>query len=235
VPFPILYNERVKDILFEKGGTILIHCVTTIDDPYMFTICVDYSICLFDLPVFLKSLENSDYKSLMTEIEDQVDKKKWLKEGLPFKAKAMASWVKQLIVSLDVMTASNKLIFQQMRTIELIGNVTSKRRSIGSTLPIPPSAVSSTQGPPSTRSRVIVPSSSKRQKPGAMLAQSNKMRVSRPAKISTVSAITEVLSAFEPGEKTNCNETKTMYKKFWTKCQDCFVFEVDTKYSKSIE
>ena len=47
----------------------------------------------------------------MIEIEDQVDKKKWLKkEGLPFKAKAMTSWVRQLIVSLDVMTASNKLI-----------------------------------------------------------------------------------------------------------------------------
>ena len=60
VPFPISNNEYVKDVLFEKGGTILIHCMTIIDDLYMFTICVDYSIYLFDLPIFLKNLENSD-------------------------------------------------------------------------------------------------------------------------------------------------------------------------------
>jgi hypothetical protein len=90
----ISYNERVKNILFERGGIVFIHCVTTTNEPYMFTICVDYSKCPFHLPIFLKSLENSDYKSLMKEIEDQVDKKKWLnKEGLPFGAKAMASRV----------------------------------------------------------------------------------------------------------------------------------------------
>ena len=80
-------------------------------EPYMFTICVDYNITWFDLLVFLKSLENSDYKSLMKEIKDQVDKKKWLnKEGLPFGARAMASRVRQLIVSLDFMAARNKHI-----------------------------------------------------------------------------------------------------------------------------
>jgi hypothetical protein len=91
------------------------------------------------------------------------------------------------------------------------------------------------QGPPSTRSRVIVLSSSKRQKSGAMLAQSKKMRVSRLAEISTASAITKDSSALEPGEKLDYNETKAMYESFWTECQDCFVFEVDTKYSISIE
>jgi hypothetical protein len=75
----------------------------------MFTICVDYSKSPFDLTVFLKSLENFEYEALMKEVEEQVDKKQWLnKEGLPFGAKAMASRVRQLIVSLDVMTASNK-------------------------------------------------------------------------------------------------------------------------------
>jgi hypothetical protein len=47
--------------------------------------------------------------------------------------------------------------------------------------------------------------------------------------------ITKFLSSLELGEKTDYNETKTIYKKFWTKCQDCFVFEVDRKYSISID
>jgi hypothetical protein len=95
--------------------------------------------------------------------------------------------------------------------------------------------VSLAQGPASTCSRVIVPSSLKKQKPEAILAQSKKMRVSQLAEISTTSATTEVLSALELGEKTDYNKTKTMYKKFWIECQDCFVFEVNTKYSISIK
>jgi hypothetical protein len=36
----------------------------------MFTINVDYNISPFDLLVILKNLENSDYESLMKEIEE---------------------------------------------------------------------------------------------------------------------------------------------------------------------
>jgi hypothetical protein len=61
------------------------------------------------------------------------------------------------------------------------------------------------------------------------------MRLSRPAEVSTASAITKVPSSLELGEKTDYNETKTMYEKFWTECQDCFVFEVDRKFSISID
>jgi hypothetical protein len=68
-----------------------------------------------------------------------------------------------------------------------------------------------------------------------MPAQSKKLQVSQIAEISTTSMITKVPSSLELGEKMDYNETKTMYKKFWTKCQDCFVFEVDMKYSISID
>jgi hypothetical protein len=202
----------------------------------MFTICVECKFNPFDLSIFLRSLENSDYEALMKEIEAQVDNKEWLnKEGHPFGFRAMASRVRQLIVSLDVMTASNKYMSRQMRAIELTRNVTSQGGSIGSTLPTPPGVVSSGQGPSTTRSRVIVPSNSKRQKPGAVPTTSKKMRVTRIGELSTTSAITEVPSSLEPGEKTDYNETKTMYKKFWSECQDCFVFEVDKKFSISID
>jgi hypothetical protein len=141
---PISYNERVKDVLPENGGIILVHYVTTTEEPYMFTICVEYKFSPFDLSVFLRSLENSEYEALMKEIEAQVDNKEWLnKEGHPFGFRAMASKVRQLIVSLDVMTASNKYMSRQMRAIELTENITSQGGSIGSTLPTPPGAVSS--------------------------------------------------------------------------------------------
>jgi hypothetical protein len=133
------------------------------------------------------------------------------------------------------MTASNKHISQHVRAIELTRNVTSQWGSIGSDLPNLLEGVSTAQGPSSTYSRVIVPSSSKWQKPGAMPTQSKKMGVSRVAEISTASAITKVPSSLEPGEKMDYNETKTMYEKFWTECLDYFVFEVDRKFSISID
>jgi hypothetical protein len=187
----ISYNEGVKDILPEKGGIVLVHCVTTTEESYMFTFCVEYKFSLFDLSVFLRSLENSEYEALMKEIEAQVDNKEWLnKERHPFEFRAMASKVRQLLVSLDVMTASNKHMSWQMRAIELTGNVTSQGGSIGFALPTPPSVVSSGQGPSTTRSRVILPSNSKRQKPGAVPAQSKKMRVTRIGELSTMGICT---------------------------------------------
>ena len=76
--FPISYNKSVKDVFFEHGGIILIHCVTNIEDLYIFTICLDYNKSPFDLTIFLRSLENSNYEAVMKEIKDQEDKKKWL-------------------------------------------------------------------------------------------------------------------------------------------------------------
>jgi hypothetical protein len=53
--------------------------------------------------------------------------------------------------------------------------------------------------------------------------------------MSMASKVTQVPSDFEPGRETNYLETKIMYENFWTKCQECFVFEVDTKYEISID
>jgi hypothetical protein len=44
--------------------------------------------------------------------------------------------------------------------------------------------------------------------------------------ISIASGITNVPFNFELGGKLDYMETKIMYKKFWTECKECFVFEV---------
>jgi hypothetical protein len=61
------------------------------------------------------------------------------------------------------------------------------------------------------------------------------MKVIGTVEMSTASAITEVPSELEPRRQTDYQETKTMYKKFWTDYQSCYVFEVDLKYSISID
>jgi hypothetical protein len=61
------------------------------------------------------------------------------------------------------------------------------------------------------------------------------MRVSGTIEISTASEVIEVPSELETRGQIDYKETKTMYKKFWTEFQSRFVFEMDTKYSISID
>ena len=150
---------------------MLVHCVTIDEEPYMFTICIEYSKSPFDLTEFLKTLENSQYKRLMKDIKASVDKKEWMnKEGCPLGGRNMASKIRQTVISLDIVTATNRGIVDQMKAIELTGHLASQGGSIGSVLPHAPA--SGTQGVASTRNQVVLPSSSKWQKFGEVPLQS---------------------------------------------------------------
>lgn len=61
------------------------------------------------------------------------------------------------------------------------------------------------------------------------------MRVSSTWEISTVSSIMDVPSNLELRGKIDYLETKIIYEKFWLECQECFVFEMNTKYPISID
>ena len=230
---PISHDEHIKDVFFERLDTVLIHCVTIDEETYMFTICIEYNKSPFDLTEFLKSLENSPYGRLLKDIEHVVDKKEWVnKEGLPLNARSMASKVRQTVISLDIVTATNRSIVDKMKAIELIGQLASQGGSIGSAVLHAPA--SGAQGAASTRSRVVIPSTSKWQKLEEVPLQSKRMQVSRPAEGSIAFVLTKIPSDLEPRAKTDYNKTKTIYEKFLLECQDCFVFEVDKKFSISI-
>jgi hypothetical protein len=47
----ILYDELVKEVLFENCGIILILCETRANEPYIFILCVEYCKSPFHLPI----------------------------------------------------------------------------------------------------------------------------------------------------------------------------------------
>jgi hypothetical protein len=57
----ISYEGKVKDVFFGSSGVINIHCKTTEGDPYMFTICVEYSKAAFNLLVFWRIQSMNPY------------------------------------------------------------------------------------------------------------------------------------------------------------------------------
>jgi hypothetical protein len=132
IALPISHEEKVKDVFFKSGGIINIHCKTIEEDPSMFTICMEYIKATFHLPVFFKSLEKLKYGSLFKEVEKQVDRKMWLnKEGLRLGAKAIASQIRQLLLNIATMMASNKHLIEKMRSMDLTRLILSQGRSQG--------------------------------------------------------------------------------------------------------
>ena len=110
----------------------------------------------------------------MKDIEESVDKKEWVnREGRPLGGRSIALKVRQLVISLDIVTATNSGIADKLKAIELTGHLASQGGSMGSALLDGP--VSGTQGAASTQRRVILPSSSKRQKPGEVPSQSKRL------------------------------------------------------------
>jgi hypothetical protein len=127
-------------VLFENGSIVLVHCEIRGDVLYMFTLCVKYFKSPFHLLTFLKSLENSDYESFMRKVEEQVDQKKWLtKDRSPFSTRAMASRIRQLLISLAKMTAANKKVTRLMRLADLTAQVNSQGEELD--LPFKPHVV----------------------------------------------------------------------------------------------
>jgi hypothetical protein len=144
---PISYKERIKEVLYGGDGRVDIYCETMGAEPYLFTICVDYAKAQFQLPHFLHSFENSQYESLMTEIEEQIDRKMWInKEGNSLSAKSMASRLKQVLLSIATMTALYQCAMEQMRPLDLTGRVMSQGGSQGSELAGPQGVGSNPQG-----------------------------------------------------------------------------------------
>ena len=104
---PISADERIKDVVHFKDNILHIHCETTDADPYAFTLALNNSASPFIVVPFLANLAGSSYEPLMKEIEAEIDKKSWVtKEGLPLRARAVASKLRSLAMSIAIMAAS---------------------------------------------------------------------------------------------------------------------------------
>ena len=116
----ISVDECVKDVVSYKNNILFVHCKMTESTPYCFTICTNNSKSPFSTLYFLKSLENSVYEPLMKEIEEDIDRKQWhMKDGLPLRARPIASKVRQIIFSMAKMAATRHTLVSAIMPITL--------------------------------------------------------------------------------------------------------------------
>ncbi len=229
-PLHISVDEKIIDIGVQKGSTVEIACETTVDVPYKFTICVDISTSPFNLQEFLTSLGGTNYTTIVTEVEDQIDKGQWMtKDRKPLKAKALTSKLRNLLLNIATQSAVNARVSEVRRHPDLTRQVMSQGGSQGSAQFTTPGATTGSRG-----KRVATPSSSKRpatrSTPNPESSTAKRSRTDPMAEPSTTSVLTDLPSEYKRGDEIDYSEAKTIYQKFWTECQDCFIFETDTKF-----
>ena len=117
---PISADERIKDVVHYKDNILHIHCETTDTDPYAFTIALNNGSSPFTVVPFLASLAGSSYEPPMKEIEAEIDRKSWVtKKGLPLRARAVASKLRSLTMSIATMAASHRAVALALMPIDL--------------------------------------------------------------------------------------------------------------------
>ena len=117
---PISADERIKDVVHYKDNILHIHYETTNADPYAFTIALNNGSSPFSVAPFLASLVGSSYEPLIKEVEAEIDRKLWvMKEGLPLRARAVASKLRSLTMSIATMAASQRAIASALMPLDL--------------------------------------------------------------------------------------------------------------------
>ena len=146
----VFADKKVKDVFWYSDNTSLIHCETTGSPPYSSTICVDNLRSPFSTLYFLKSLTGSVYEPLVKEVEKEIDQKAWqTKEGLPLRARPVASKVRCLIQSMATMTVANRAMASAIMPLTISRGRGMEGASEGSTQNVLSQRLATTRAEPS--------------------------------------------------------------------------------------
>ena len=116
IPTCITMKDRVVSVS-NCNDAIHVQCETSgSDTPYRFTVVLDNRIHPFYVVEFINSLQNSQFKKLIAEMETLHSEGYWHgKDDAPLKAKPVAKKVQQIIVSLEKMTAVNMAVANEKK------------------------------------------------------------------------------------------------------------------------
>nr|PNR52876.1 hypothetical protein PHYPA_009251 [Physcomitrium patens] len=229
--------ERVKDVEYLDGDMILVKCVTTgvlIDptDEYHFTVLILSKRIPFTMSPFLESLEPTEYSGEVKQLEAKIDKGDYTKkDGSPAFGKRLCTKINSLLQDFSVIKGkleAQKLLAASQSVQREVRAVGGSQASVDIATPAPSSSRgkakprSSSAGRGSTRSSPIAPSGDRR-------AASGSSQVSEVQHPILADAMTNVPSSYEPQSKPDFKHITAVYKKFWSECEDAYIFGVNTK------
>nr|PNR26859.1 hypothetical protein PHYPA_030340 [Physcomitrium patens] len=235
--------ERVKDVEYLDGDMILVKCVTTgvlIDptDEYHFTVLIASKRIPFTMSPFLESLEPTEYSGEVKQLEAKIDRGDYTeKDGSPAFGKRLCTKINSLLQDFSVIKGKleeQKLLAAPRSVRREVRAVGGSQASVDTAAPAPSSSRgkakprSSSAGRGSTRSSPIAPSGDRR-------VASSSSQVSEVQHPTLADAMTDVPSSYELQSKPDFKHITAVYKKFWSECEDAYIFGVNTKKGISID
>ena len=235
--------ERIKEVEFLDNDFIQVKCMTSSilirpEDVYHFIVILPSKQIPFTLSHFLESLEPTKSRGEIKHVEAKIDRGEYKeRDGLPAVGKWLYMKVNSLLQDFSVIRgkleaqrafASPHIVSREERPPSPSqGSVdtTGASPALGRAKPRRPSG--SVGGRPTQNSPLAL--SSGRQ-PTAATSQ-----VSEVAEASLADAMSKVLSSYEPQKKANFKHINEVYKKFWSECEDAYIFGVDAKKELSID
>ena len=235
--------EGVKEVEFLDNDFIQVKCMTSgvlirPEDVYHFTLILPSKQIPFTLSHFFESMEPTDYRGEIKHVEAKIDRGEYKeRDGSPAVRKRLCLKVNSLLQDFSVIRgkleaqrafASPRFVSKEKRPPgPSQGSVDIARVGPTSVRAKPMRQSGSVDGRP-TRSSPLA--SSLGRQPAAATSQ-----VSEVAEASLVDVMSKVPSSYEPQKKADFKHINALYKKFWSECEEAYIFGVDAKKELSID
>ena len=235
--------ERVKEVEFLDEDVIQVNCMTSgvlirSEDVYHFTLILSSKQIPFTLSHFLESLEPTEYRGEIKHVEAKIDRGEYKeRDRSPAIGKRLCTKVNSLLQDFSVIRGKLEAqrAFANLRSMSREkrptgpsqGSVDTAGAGLASGRAKPRRQSASVGGRPNRSSPLA--SSSGRQ---PTVATSQVLKV---AEASLADAMSKVLSSYEPQKKANFKHINAVYKKFWSECEDAYIFGIDAKRELSID
>ena len=234
--------ERVKEVEYLDDDFIQVKCMTSgilirPEDVYHFTLILSFKQIPFTLSHFLESLESTEYRGEIKHVEAKIDRGEYKeRDETPAVGKRLCTKVNSLLQDFSVIRGK----LEAQRAFASPRSVSRERRPPG---PSQRSVDTAGASPTSGKAKPRRPSASggERLTRKSPLASSSGQQsagaasqVSEVAEASLANAMSKVPSSYEPQKKADFKHINAVYKKFWSECEDAYVFGVDAKRELSI-
>ncbi len=230
--WPITPEEKIVGVDHEDKY-LVIKIQSTTGSEFKYSVLLDCTCQHFSIVPFLNSINNTLFEAMKADIEKQQDMKQWTsKDGFPLRAKALSARLQSLLHSIELQVLKNANRETVMRGSEVSRRAVSRSMSPGSISKRTHSDPRPSRANP-RRSESAVGAVSKRQRRGAAPETSTRRRqkplVPAEPEMSINSALTEIPTEVRPGEQADYTSTTDIFEKYWTDCQDCYLFDSSVK------
>ena len=226
------FETKITEFDDESEDKIKIFCSSIRPDPYHFTIVIDTIKCSFSIVDCFTSLQASSFDDVVKALEDEIIEKKWqTKKGEALKAKPLAKKLRNVVSALGVAAAVAKAKISRPRKGPLASGVTGTGSQVHSQASIQvQTGVQRANQRNVQKSPTASASPSKKRAPGpkadsARGSKKNKLLSKEELSTSLASAMSELPEAARHGEVIDYNNVNVIFQKFFTECQDAFVFD----------